>query len=530
MVRLTCSPPVLEMPASLMNIAQFLTCAASRHPTREAIVFEERRLTYLELNSRVNALALALLDLGLRKGDKVATLLRNSNQIVEVFLAAVKMGGVLTPLNFRLQKAETVRLVNHSDATTFVFSDEFLPLVDSLRDKLDNVENFILVGDGELPDARRYEQLIDAYPPKEPDVDVQEEDACQLLYTSGTTGKPRGVILTHKNVLWNVIQTMLAREDVPDDSCLIIGPLYHTAALNNHFSIRLALAGTSVIVKQFDPFEMMTLVENEQINVISGSPTVFNVLLQLPELARFNTKSVTKITAGSAILPTETKKKLFEIFPNAHGIYDVYGCTEASPTITVLNASDSLRKHACVGKPVLAIDARLVDDDGNDLARGQVGEVVARGPTIMKGYYKDPEATQQAIRNGWLHKGDLARMDDEGFFYIVDRKKDVVISGGENVYPSEVEEVLFAHPKIAAAAVIGVPDEVWGETVRAIVVVVDGQHLSEPDVIDFCREFLAKYKCPKSVRFVPSLPTNPSGKVLKTELRKRYRCTPTANC
>jgi fatty-acyl-CoA synthase len=506
-----------------MNVGYLLTNAANRYPDTTAIFFEGRKFSYREFGERVNSLAQAFLELGAKKGDKVAAMLYNSNHIVEVYLAAAKMGAVFAPINFRFKENEAFYILDHSDAVVFVYGEEFGELVASLRAKLPKVKAYICVGKCTGGEALEYEGLIARFPPKEPEVEVAEADECQLMYTSGTTGKPKGALITHGNVLWNLVNTMIAREDIPGDTSLVVGPLYHTAALNNHFTIRVALAGTSVIMRRFDPTEMMELIEKERINVVSGSPSVFNLLLQLPDLEKYDTRSVTKCTAGAAILPVETKNRLLEVFPNCGGVYDVYGCTEASPCITILSAVDSLRKHACVGKPLTFLEARVVDEDGKEVPVGEVGEVVCRGPIVMKGYYKDEEGTKEALKGGWLHTGDLARVDEEGFFYIVDRKKDMVISGGENIYPREIEEILYTHPKIADAAVIGVPDDIWGESVKAVVVLKEGKTMTEEEVIEFCQRNLASYKRPRTVDFVDALPRNPSGKVLKTELRARCR-------
>jgi len=339
------------------------------------------------------------------------------------------------------------------------------------------------------------------------------------MYTSGTTGKPKGAVITHGNVLWNLINTILGREDHPGEVSLIIGPLYHTAALNNHFTIQIALGGTSILVKRFDPEIVLGYIEKEKVNVISGSPAMYNLLLQYPQLDHFDTRSIAKCTAGSAILPQEIKERLLQVFPQANGIYDVYGCTEASPTITILNGKDSFRKHGSVGPPVAFLQARVVDEEGRPLPPGQAGELVCRGPNVMQGYYKNQEATREAIKDGWLYTGDVATADEEGYFYIVDRKKDMIISGGENIYPREIEEVLFRHPAIADVAVIGIPDETWGEAVKAFIVPKHGKTIDEQEVIDFCKDHLASYKKPKAIELVSSIPKNPSGKPLKRILR-----------
>ena len=430
-----------------MNVGHLLSNAANRYPDRTAIVFEGRRFSYREFNERVNSLANAFLELGMRKGDKVAAMLYNSNQIVEVYFAAAKMGGVFVPVNFRFKEREAHYILDHSDAMIFVYGEEFAEMVASLRSKLPKVKQYVCVGSA-VGETLEYEGLIARFPPKEPEEEITEGDECQLLYTSGPPGRPNGALITHGHVLWNLVNTMTAREDIPGDTSLVVGPLYHTAALNNHFTIRVALAGTSVIMRRFDPTEMMELIEREKITVVSGSPAAYNLLLQLPDLEKYDTRSVTKCTAGSAILPVETKNRLLEVFPNCGGVYDVYGCTETSPCITILSARDSLRKHACVGKPLIFLEAKVVDEDGDEVPVGEVGEVICRGPTVMKGYYKDEEGTKEALRGGWLHTGDMGKYDDLGYLYMVDRIKDLIKTGGINVYCREIEEVLSRHPGV----------------------------------------------------------------------------------
>jgi acyl-CoA synthetase (AMP-forming)/AMP-acid ligase II len=498
-----------------MNVGQILSLAANKFPERIAILFEDQRFTFREFNERTNRFAHFLLQKGLKKGDKVATLLFNSNQLVEAYFGTAKAGGVFTPINFRFAPEEVKYIVNHSDARFLVYGREFSDLVKIIRPRLKKVKTFISVGGQGLKKTFDYEALVKRSKRDDPVVYLSEKDECQLMYTSGTTGRPKGALLTHGNILWNLVNVIIGREDREGEISLVVGPLYHTAALNNHFTVRVAMAGTSILIKNFDPERVMELIEKEKVNVISGAPAMYHLLLALPNLEKYDTHSVTKCTAGSAILPHETKVRLLKLFTNANGIYDVYGCTEASPNITILKAKDSLRKQECVGPPLPFLEARIVDEKERDVSVAKVGELICRGPNVMKGYYKDKKATLEALRGGWLHTGDLARMDEEGFVYIVDRRKDMIVSGGENIYPREIEEVLYRHPKIQDAAVIGIPDPMWGESVKAIIVLKKGETMKGEEVIEYCKRYLASYKKPKSVEFVEILPRNPSGKVLK---------------
>lgn len=502
-----------------MDLGKILTLQARKHPRGTALICEEDRMTYQEFNDRTNRLAGGLLKLGLKKGEKVAVLLYNSITLVEVLFASAKTGGVFTPVNFRFTAEEAFYILDHSDARFFIYGEEFSGLVEKIRHRLKKVEFFFSAGESAPPWSLNYEAFLRESSPQEPGVPLSEEDECQLMYTSGTTGKPKGALLTHGNLLWNLFNTILGREEREGEVSLVIGPLYHTAALNNHFITRVAMGGTSVLIRRFDPEQVMEIIQQERATVISGAPAAYHLMLSLPG-GQYDTRSITKCTTGASILPNETKERLTKLFPNLSGIYDVYGCTEATPSIAILKAKDSLRKKECVGPPVAFLEARIVDDRDRDVGTGEVGELICRGPNVMKGYYKDKEATREALRGGWLHTGDLARMDGEGFLYIVDRKKDMIVSGGENIYPREIEEILYSHPKIEEAAVIGVPDPLWGESVRAIIVLKKGETMTEGEVIEYCKGRLASYKKPKSVAFVEGLPRNPSGKVLKTILRR----------
>jgi len=502
-----------------MNVGALLANAAGKFPRRTALVAGSRRLSFAELERRCGQLAGALLAAGLEPGDRVALLSYNTDYLVESYFALVRVGLVATPVNFRLVGPEMAYILNHSGARALIHGPEFQDTLMEVADELEALELRVCPGGAE--GARDYEEFLASGSYLPVAQVVGEDHPCQLMYTSGTTGRPKGAVITHRNVLWNLVNTIHGRQDAPGQRSIIVGPLYHTAALNNHLTIQIALGGTSILLEKFDPELMLRTIEKERATTISGSPAMYNLLLQYPGASRFDTSSIVKCTAGADKLPLETKRRLMEFFPGIEGVYDVYGCTEASPCITILAAADSLRKDGSVGLPLPFLDARVVDGEGNPLAPGQVGEIVCRGPNVMLGYHQDPEATARVLRRGWLHTGDLARVDEEGFFYVVDRIKDMIVSGGENIYPREIEEVLFSHPAIADAAVVGMPDPTWGESVRAFVVLRDGQHLDQEEVVAYCKKHLAGYKKPKRVDFVAAIPRNASGKALKRELRAR---------
>ena len=504
----------------MKNLSAILKNTVEKYPDRTALIHLEFRWTYEELNSRVNRLADSLLSMGVKKDDGIALMFFNSNHFVEVYFAAVKIGAVAVPVNFRFVGPEIEHIINDSEATIFFYGNEFQEIISECRPRLNHVRKFITVDSTDATLAADYEQFLNEGENLEPGVTVAEDDICQIMYTSGTTGKPKGAVITHRAVMWNMVNTIWGREDQEAEIALIIGPLYHTAALNNHLTIQVALGGTSILIKKFDPVHVLEVIQRERATTISGSPTMYHLMLQHPDAHKFDASSITKCTVGSAILPGETKRQLEKFFPNISGIYDLYGCTEAAPSITGLKGKDSVRKHGSVGRALPFLQVRIVDEADQIVPADTVGELICRGPNVMQGYHGQPEASREALRGGWLHTGDMARMDNEGFITIVDRKKDMIISGGENISPREVEEVLHTHPLIGDAAVVGVAEDVWGEAVRAFVVMQEGAELTEADVVQHCKRNLASYKKPKYVSFVDDIPRNPSGKIVKTKLRQ----------
>ncbi|MFZ5584472.1 MAG: class I adenylate-forming enzyme family protein [Thermodesulfobacteriota bacterium] len=500
-----------------MNVGALLANTAGKFPDHIAVVSEQGRRSFAQLDQRSDRLAGAMLAAGLRRGDRVAILFFNSLWFVETYFATVKAGLVATPINFRLVAPEVAYILNDSGARALFHGPEFNAVAGQVRGDCPALELLVRPGGGD--GARDYEDFLARGRELAPPAGLDESDQCQLMYTSGTTGRPKGAVISHGNVLWNLMNTILGREDQPGKVAVVVGPLYHTAALNNHLTIQIALGGTSVLVGRFEPEELLAIIERERVNLISGSPAFYHLLMQHPRAWDFDRSSITKCTAGADKLSAETKRQLREFFPSIEGVYDVYGCTEASPCITILTAKQSLTKHGSVGRALPFLQARVVDELDRPLGPGQVGELVCKGPNVMRGYHNQPQATGEAIRDGWLHTGDLAYMDEEGFFYIVDRKKDMIVSGGENIYPREIEEVLYTHPAIADAAVVGAPDPLWGESVKAVVALKPGATLDEQAVVEFCKQRLASYKKPRQVVFVEALPRNASGKVLKRQLR-----------
>lgn len=501
-----------------------------KFPNKEALVYGKTRLTYRQFNARINRLAHALLDIGIQKGCKVAILAFNCNQFLEAYYALGKIGGIAVPLNFRLHPEELTYMINHSDAEAFILGEAFIDIVNGIKKDLPKVTKYIAITDKPVEGMLNYESWISKYPDDEPLILVDEEDPVFIMYTAGTTGRPKGAVITHKNevVMWMLggwyaftEPNLFKNYPLRDFRCFAAPPIFHLAAFG--FCQFCFFGGTTLVLPEevFDPAYIMRTIQDERINAILLIPAMANFLFLLPDLDKYDTSSLQVWLSGAAILPTETRKLIQKHFPNVQ-ILDLFGQTEMSPLVTGLLPSESIGRETSVGRVLPFIEMRVVDDDDNDVPVGAVGEAIYRGPTVMKEYYKDPKATAEAMRGGWFHSGDLVRMDAEGYVYVVDRKKDMIISGGENIYPAEIEEVLYRHPKILECAVIGVYDEKWGESVKAVVVCKPGETLTEQEVIDYCKQHLASYKKPKSVDFVDSLPRSSVGKVLKRVLRERY--------
>lgn len=498
-----------------------LTRNARKYPTKLAFKEGDCKFSYTEYNFRVNKLANALRGLGIGHGDKVAILLFNGIEIVDCYFALAKLGAVAVPVNFRFVGPEIVYVVNNSDSVAVIFDSGFGKTIDSIKNQLLKVKHFVSVPlAGELPYAINYNEFLATGSGEEPCVAVNDNDPAQIMYTSGTTGKPKGAVLSHKNQLSNALAVLVERHSSPDERFLCIPPLFHEAALALTLET-VMIGGSTIIHKQFDPAAIAETIEKEQITTILLVPAMWNMLLQVPNLEKFNFSTLWLAITGAAILPQSLRKAISKVFPKVK-LYDLFGQTEMGPVTTLLKPEDALRKTASVGKPIIGVEVRAVDETGQDVPVGQVGEIIYRSPGMLLEYYKNTEATSQAIVDGWFHSGDLVRIDEEGFVYVVDRKKDMIISGGENVYPAEVEEVLYGNEKVLEAAVIGIPSEKWGEGVHAVVVTKPGELVTPEEIMEYCAANLAGYKKPRSVDIISALPRNASGKVLKGKLREMY--------
>ena len=508
-----------------LNIGQWITKWASLRPKKPAIIFEDTVFTYQQLNAQANRVSHLLLEIGVQKGDRVAVLLYNSNAYIEIYFALAKIGAILVPLNFRLTKTELEFILKDSGSGTLIFGPDFTETVSSIKSNLPvKKTNYICykgLSEGPVPSwAVHYEKANEGKSDREPKPDspVEWEDPHIIMYTSGTTGVPKGAVLSHRKTFFNVLNADIYFGLTPEDVFLITRPLFHSGGLLVDSSPMLYKGGTLVFKRRFKPVEVLEAIEKYKVSVMESPVTLLRFILEQCDLEKYDLSSVKSwITGGERVPPSLLK----EYEKRGIIISQIFGQTETS-TVTWLPKRDASRKRGSVGVPVFNAEVKIVDEKGREVKQGEVGEIVVSGPTLMSGYWGRPEATDETIRDGWLHTGDLAKVDEEGFFYIADRKKDVIISGGENIYPAEVEKTFLENPKIADVAVVGIPDEKWGEVGMAFIVLLEKETMTEAEALTFCGERIAKYKVPKSVRFVKELPVTAAQKIMRYKLREEY--------
>lgn len=513
------------MQATRNTVGDLLRRTARKYPERTAVIFRETSLTYRALDEKVNQLANALLALGVRKGDRVAINAYNSHYYVINWFALARIGAIQVPINYMLKGQEIAYIINHSAPRVFFVEDTLLDVVREVQNQLGSVEHWISlrVSGRDTPEGwLDFDHLLADQPTDEPEVELFESEVAQISYTSGTESLPKGAMLTHQGLISQYASCIIEGEYSGRDVVLHSLPLYHCAQMHVFLTPYIQLGAKNVILWKADPTEILRTIENERITSIFLPPTVWIGLLRHPQFDTFDLSSLEKGYYGASIMPVEVLKELAARLPRVR-LWNYYGQTEMSPAATVLKPEDQLRKPGSCGRPLLNVETRLVDDNDNDVPVGEIGEIVHRSSHLMIGYYKDEERTQAAFRSGWFHSGDLARMDEEGYLYIVDRKKDMIKTGGENVSSRDVEEAIYRHPRVAEVAVIGLPDPVWIEAVTAVVVPKAGQNITEGEIIEHCRQHLARFKVPKRVIITDHLPKNPSGKILKRFLRDQYR-------
>jgi long-chain acyl-CoA synthetase len=513
----------------LGTFADIIYRNALLHADEEAFVCGSQRITFAHFNGRVNRLIHALSSLGVRKGDVVGILSWNCLEYVDFYGAAMKGGFIAAPLNPRLHAEELEYLINYSEATTLFVTSELVEIARSLSPRLPNVKHYVCI-EGSAPEMLSYDGLMEASPAGEPETRVNPDDPFLIFFTSGTTGLPRGALYTHRRKMDNTRIKALEMGVKPGDRHVMALPFFHIGG-DSHVWPFFIVGGCNVIMpqKSFEPEAVLQTIQKERATDMQIVPTQISSILSHPNLKQYDLSSLNRIYYAASPMPVELLRRGLERFGPIFS--QGYGQTESGPQITSLprkahhvldRPPEEQRVLSSCGQPSLGVHVRIVDEGNQDVGPGTVGEIIAQSDSIMAEYWRRPEETGEAIADGWLHTGDLATYDERGFIYIVDRKKDMIVTGGENVYSREVEDVLYRHPAVSEVAVIGIPDPVWVERVHALVVLKPEASVAEKEIIAFCKEHLASYKSPKSVAFLESLPKSPQGKILKKEIRKNY--------
>ncbi len=497
------------------------------HGEREAFIYGNRRINFKQYNQRVNSLIAALTDMGIKRGDVIGVVSWNCLEYSDIFGVAGKGGYILTPLNARSSSKEMEYLIHDSGAKILFVGPEFADIVTALKDNIPGVKHLVSF-EKHIAGMKYYEELINNYPSVEPDIDNTDDTRALLLYTSGTSGVPKGALYTQGQIREDILTNCIEMPMDDNDKGLLIMPYFHIGGTIWHYAF-FHRANCNVIIKNFDVRTTLQTIQEEGITNICVVPTHIAALLASPELNKYDTSSLKRIKYVGSPMPVEILKKAI----NKWGLIflQAYGLTETGPHITFLkekehdviyrSAEEQMRLLSC-GRPGRDIQVRIVDDSDQDVAIGEIGEIIVKSRHLMSEYWNKPDETKATIIKGWLHTRDMGRYDKDGFIYIVDRKNDMIISGGENIYPREIEEVLYRHPAVLECAVFGIPDPKWVEAVHAVVALKQGKKSSAEELMEFCKNNLARYKAPKSVEIVDSLPKGGSNKILKKDLRQKY--------
>ncbi len=476
------------------------------------------RLTYRQANRRANRLANWLKGQGISKGDRVAILARDGYEHLDLFFACAKLGAIHTALNWRLHWQELLDIFRNTTPKLLVFSHDFKEGVEELVSRYPLI-TIHLDGEGIARSIKFEDALQSAADSPVTTENLEAEDIAALIFTGGTTGLPQAAEVSHRMIAWNTLNTVI-HDITHNDVYLNVFPMFHTGGLFVYTLPQVIFGGTTILIRQFDPAQVLNLLEREHATVFAGVPTMYQMLTQAPNWEKADLSSLRFCTSGGAPLPVS----LVEKYTAEKGIRfkQGFGMTEFGPGIFALAPEDAIHKAGSIGRPNFFVDAQIVDDGSNFLGPGEEGELVLKGPSYCSGYFNNPKGTAEAVdQRGFFHTGDIARYDAEGYFYIIDRKKDMFISGGENVYPAEIEKVLYQHPAVHMCAVIGLPDPKWGEVGKACVVLKPGVTVSENELLQFMADRLAKFKVPKSVALLPELPISAAGKILKRELKQK---------
>jgi acyl-CoA synthetase (AMP-forming)/AMP-acid ligase II len=507
-----------------MRLGDIVRLNGRKTPSRVAIVAGERTVSFGELRDSMFRVANAMLGLA-SPGDRVAMLAENLTEYVECYYGVPSAGMALNFLNYRLHPKEWAWILNNAEARVLIVQEKYLDQIETELGDIPSLEHVVVIGGDGRGGYPSYSDLVGSAAAVEPDVEVDADATAWLLYTSGTTGFPKGAMLTHRNLIVSVLESAIEYEPQPDERTLVAFPLCHVSG----YTVPLThlRGGQIVLTPMFEPESWMQLVDEYRITSTALAPTMFNFILQHPKVNEYKLTSLRSIGYGAAAMPVEVLRAAMARFGPI--VYSGFGMTELGGNVLTFPKAAHVRavngeEHllASCGTPMCLSDVRVVDEQGHECAPGEVGEIVIQSEQVLKGYFRNEEGTRKAFEGGWFHTGDMARRDDEGFFYIVDRMKDMIISGGENVYSREVEEVLYAHPAVSEAAVIGLPDPTWGENVTAVIVLREGMTATEADIISTARNRLAGFKKPKRVIFLDELPKTVSGKIIKRDLRERF--------
>jgi len=511
-----------------MNLVDSLYKVSRLYPDKMGVICGEERFTYREFSSRSYRLAEGFKGQGIGKGDRIAILHQNCHYFLEAYYAAAVIGAILCPLNYRLSAREVAFILRDTDARALIAQPMFATLVGEALDQIEKEVKVYWTSKGQPPsDGNLIETMMNAASGKMTETEVSEGDIAQLYYTSGTTGRQKGVMLTHKNVAIHALGTIAELKMTDEDRWIHVAPMFHLADAWATWAVTW-VGGTHIMVPEFETESVMTLMEKEKVTLTNMIPTMLNLMVNDATIQDRDFSSLRVMLSGGAPIAPEVVRKIMDAFKCDY--IQTYGMTETAPYLTMSILKDYLKerpekerfKHkAATGRPVIFVQLKVIREDGTEVAWDdcEVGEIIVRGDSVTPGYWHLPEETKKALQDGWLHTGDLAVVDGEGYVNIVDRKKDMIVTGGENVYSTEVENILYEHPAVLEAAVIGIPDPKWGEAVHACLVLKEGMTATEQEIITFCKKNLARYKAPKSVEFLSSLPRTGSGKIYKKGLR-----------
>lgn len=493
-----------------MSLGARLEQSAVRHKDKIFLNWKNEQVSFADFNNRVNQVAQGLRAFGVKHGDKVALLLKNCPEFLYAFCACNKLGAVVVPINPQLKGEEVKYILDNSESFALIASAEFAPMVPTIGTQLGAVRYV-----GATPTDENAFDTFWSMPETAPAAQVAPDDIASIIYTSGTTGKPKGVLLSHANYDFDVWSTIEGGQYTENDRLLCMLPLFHVNAQVVSLLPALRVGATFILLEGFSARDFLPTLAHYRATTFSSVPTIYAILNNRFEEGQYDLSSLRLCICGAAPLPVEVYNEFERKFKAF--MLEGYGLSEATCCVTI-NPIDGQRKIGSIGLPLPGQQVKIFDDHGHEAHVNQIGEIVVRGPNVMQGYYRNPEATEATIRDGWLHTGDLGTMDEDGYIYIVGRKKEMIICGGENIYPKEIEEVLYRHPSVLEAAVIGLPHPIWGEEVVAVLTLREGQNLSEQEVIDYCKQYLADYKCPRQVRLTASFPKTATGKILKREL------------